>query len=445
MTFIPIRQFCTILAATLAVTGSFFAVFHRELRFSPYKTAGILAGYLFFVFLLASAVWHILPGERLYRTLMPCLLMPLHVIACIFLSRTAQTVVLYTLFMFQNFADAALLSGVLFGTVFQSLQVFPAGEPVPELLAILILCPCAYFVLVPYLKNAAAYTQTLNSWKTLASIPLVFSVIFRCIDFAIWSDPMRFDGILVFLDTLLIIIVCLVHYVILRALFDLSQDLSLKEEYKTSRLLTDLQTSQMTRLQTALDKAAQSRHNMRFHLAAIKGFLEQKEDQKTLDYINDYLGSSQPFEKGRYCLNLSANSLLDYYLDEAKKNSIRVTTHVSLPADLPLSEIDFCTILGNLLSNAVEACMRQKSGQPSITVNIRQSGDSMIALSISNSYSHEIHRRNGLFLSSKGGRPGIGTASIRSLVERYHGVLNYKYGNGLFVASLLLNPKAGNP
>ena len=444
MTFVSIRRFCLILAANVSILGPFFAAFHRELRFSMYKTTGILAGYLFFVFFLSSVFCILLPGRPWTFTLMPCLVMPFHVILCVLLSKMHWTVIVYTLFMFQNFADAALLFGMLLRDLFFSLHIAVPGIPsLLPLLMLFVLCLCACLFLTPYLRSAAEYTRTLSSWKTLASIPLIFSIIFRCIGFDLSSASPFLDGSRFFRCVLWIACVCLVHYVILHALLSLSQNFALREEYKTIRLLADLQTSQMSRLQKALDQTAQAKHNMRFHFAAVKGFLEQKKSQKALNYINDYLGSSQSSGEARYCLNLPANSLLDYYLDEAKKNSIRVTAHVSLPAVLPLSEIDFCTILGNLLSNALEACMRQEGGDPSITVNIRQSGSSMITLSISNSYSHEIRRQNGIFLSSKGDRPGIGTASVRYLVERYHGVLNYKYGNGLFVASLLLNPEIG--
>ncbi len=117
-----------------------------------------------------------------------------------------------------------------------------------------------------------------------------------------------------------------------------------------------------------------------------------------------------------------------------------MNSSISLPQSLPVPEIDFCTILGNLLSNAVEACQRQTQGTPSITINIGQAGESMIALSIQNTYSHLIRMKDGRFLSSKREDMGTGTTSVRYLVERYHGILKFDYSNGIFEASLLLNP-----
>lgn len=65
----------------------------------------------------------------------------------------------------------------------------------------------------------------------------------------------------------------------------------------------------------------------------------------------------------------------------------------------------------------------------------------MIILSVRNTYTHTIRLQEDRFLSSKHGDVGIGTASVQYLTDRYHGVLKYRYGNGTFEASLLLNPK----
>ena len=438
MTLAAIRQFCIILSAAISVLGLFFAAFYKELRFSLYKTAGILAGYLLFILLLSGAASVFLPINPWSSAMLPCLLIPCHMALCVLLSRMRWTVIFYALFMFQNLTDSIILCSVLLQELLRSKGLFfPSLLP---FLMLLLLFPCVCRIFFPYLCKAAEYTQMLSSWKALASIPLVFFIIFRCIIFDIASKLPSFYGPVFFRCLFWSLCVYLVHYVVLHALSNLAQNLALRERYKTTRLLADLQTAQMSQLQRALDEAAQARHNVRFQFVTVKGFLEQKKSQTALNYINAYLGSIHSSSRKCYCSNLSANSILDYYLGEAEENSIQVTAHVSLPRILPLPEIDFCTILGNLLSNALEACLRQEGGKPFITVNIRQAGTSMITLSVSNSYSHEIRRQNGLFISSKRDRPGIGTLSVRCLTDRYHGVLNYKYGDGLFTASLLLNP-----
>ncbi len=64
----------------------------------------------------------------------------------------------------------------------------------------------------------------------------------------------------------------------------------------------------------------------------------------------------------------------------------------------------------------------------------------MLTLSIRNTYTHDIRLKDGRFISSKRDDLGMGTISVKYLVERYHGILKYNYDKGIFEASLLLNP-----
>ena len=152
------------------------------------------------------------------------------------------------------------------------------------------------------------------------------------------------------------------------------------------------------------------------------------------------MGSFEALSMVQYCSNVSSNALLNYYIKLAQDQGIDVETSISLPPSLPVPEIDFCTILGNLLSNAVESCMRQTCGPASIAINIGQAGKSMIALSVRNTYTHVICLKDGRFMSSKRDDLGTGTSSVRYLVDRYHGILKFTYEEGIFEASLLLNP-----
>src|SRR5699024_488181 len=140
----------------------------------------------------------------------------------------------------------------------------PGISSLLPLLMLVVLCPSAGLFLTPYLRSAAEYTRTLSSSKTLASIPLIFSVVFRCIGFDLSSAAPALAASRSPRCVLSIACVCLARYVILHALLSPSQHFALREAYKPIRLLADLQTSQMSRLQTALDQTAQAKHNMRF-------------------------------------------------------------------------------------------------------------------------------------------------------------------------------------
>lgn len=449
MHLISIWLVCSVLAAILFVILPFIIAFRKEWRFSAAKITGILAGYLFFVCLITYICLRF-SREQLYLPWL-CLTMGANILLCKWLSTIGWKVIVYILFLFKNFADIAafcgrLISSALFQSSrlcsYKSAWILGSGLAYRILLLTLIVGG-AYYLLHGYLLEAVEYTRPLPVWKHLAAIPMLFFFVFH-FDIGRLSPEVFLE---VHPNPLLSILGWLgctytVHYVSLRILTRLTQSYALREQYRTTRLLAGVQTSQMATLQYNLDQLKKTRHDYRHHLIALKGLLDQEKHSQALDYINEYLGSFEALSMVEYCSNVFSNAILNYYIQLAKDQNIDVETSISLPPSLPLSEIDFCTILGNLLSNAVESCTRQTSGRAFISISMGLAGKSMIALSVRNTYTHAIRLKDGYFMSSKRDDLGMGTASVRYLAERYHGILNYTYENGIFDASLLLNPMA---
>ncbi len=68
---------------------------------------------------------------------------------------------------------------------------------------------------------------------------------------------------------------------------------------------------------------------------------------------------------------------------------------------MPLTDVELCTVLGNLLDNAVEACSRQKQGVRRIFVAGETRGN-MYFLKIENTYDGLAFQEGKTFLSRKG-------------------------------------------
>lgn len=433
---------CTILAELLYVILPFLFTFRKEWRYSASKITGILLGYLFFVCLLTCAALNF-SRERIYLP-WSCIIMLSHVLVCRWMAKTDLKVTVYSLFLFKNFVDiSTFIAGMLdisWNIPANTATISSAGFAY-QLLFLTLIVSSAYYLLHGHLIQAVEYTRPLPVWSRLVSIPVLFFVVYH-FDVG-YITPKQFMATHTnpfFSVICWMVCIYTVHYVTLRILSRLAQSYAASEQYRTTRLLAGVQTSQMATLQYNLDQMKKTRHDYRHHLITIKGLLEEQKPDCALEYINEYLGSFEALSTVQYCSNISSNAILNYYIHLARNQGIGVETSISLPEALPMPDTDFCTILGNLLSNAVEACERQTSGIPSIAINIGQAGKSMIALSIRNTYTHAIRLKDGRFLSSKRDDLGTGTSSVRYLVERYHGILKFTYENGIFEASLLLNP-----
>ena len=150
--------------------------------------------------------------------------------------------------------------------------------------------------------------------------------------------------------------------------------------------------------------------------------------------------------QGSFCSNVSADALLQYYANAAEESGIHTSFQLLLPASLPLTDIELCTMLGNLLENALDACRRMphaaKDAPATIRLFTRETG-LLFFLCVENSYDGIVISDKGHFLSRKrnGKRSGIGLSSIREIAERHGGSVSVYPMEHLFRVGITLPMK----
>lgn len=161
----------------------------------------------------------------------------------------------------------------------------------------------------------------------------------------------------------------------------------------------------------------------------------QTEIRTFLSQVEKEVISAEPHSRGAFCQNPAVNALIQYYDSTARTQGIDFDVRLDFPDHMPLTDVELCTVLGNLLDNAKEACERQKEGLRHILIAGEIRG-SMYFLKIENTYNGKILQKNGRFLSQKGDSPyhGIGLSSVRKIIETHAGSLDIvPRGNTFFV------------
>ena len=138
------------------------------------------------------------------------------------------------------------------------------------------------------------------------------------------------------------------------------------------------------------------------------------------------------------CSNHFVNVILTHYIAKAVSCGIRVNTSEITLDKFSMPETDLCVVLGNLFENTLESCCRQSFGDKYIDLNVKNISDSMLAITVTNSYDGVIKRSGNDFISSKTGTPGIGTRATRSVAEKNNGSCIFSYDDGVFRAYVLL-------
>ena len=123
----------------------------------------------------------------------------------------------------------------------------------------------------------------------------------------------------------------------------------------------------------------------------------------------------------------------------AHPNRLRIICLLSRKEELNVSEIDLCVIIGNLLDNAMEACLRQTEEKERFIRVFIGVLKEQLYISVSNSVEGGIKKSDKTYFSGKGSEAhGFGLASIDRIAAKYDGYVNRQDEEGVFATEVLL-------
>ena len=153
----------------------------------------------------------------------------------------------------------------------------------------------------------------------------------------------------------------------------------------------------------------------------------------------------QELEKLRtisYCEHRIVNALLFVKQRKMKQYGISFDCRVRLAEDCFVESSHLCRILSNLLDNAIEACREIPNAE--IHLTCMPVKDTLL-MKTENPVSGSIPiQKNGLPASTKKEfGHGKGLASVKEIVDRYHGELRIEQKSSMFLVSVALFQKTG--
>lgn len=186
-------------------------------------------------------------------------------------------------------------------------------------------------------------------------------------------------------------------------------------------------------------------HDITKHLKTIQQ-LSEKEDSNISQYISEIVEDFSVMNPVDYCKNSVVNLVTHRYYEICKKNKINFTISIK-NANLDfMKEHDITALLDNLLENAVESALLTDDKFIDFSICTRNSN--FVIIKISNSCNKKPKYINGTLVSSKitSGMHGIGTRSIKRVVEKYNGNLEMKFNSdtNTFTSTIGINSNIQN-
>lgn len=173
------------------------------------------------------------------------------------------------------------------------------------------------------------------------------------------------------------------------------------------------------------------RHDMKNHSLCLAQLLEKDNIEEAKAYLEQWNAGIEEGEAVIHTGSVFADALLNPKYRQARKFGIDISIQMSVPGEDRIAPIDLCCLLANALDNAIEACRRGiTAGYPAGWIRMKsQIYPNYWVFEITNSTYISVKHQEGRFPSSKQvPMSGVGLQNIRTVVERYEGVLELKSG-----------------
>lgn len=250
----------------------------------------------------------------------------------------------------------------------------------------------------------------------------------------------------------LLIILLLAAVLLLQHIFRRKE----KEELECQKRLLEVNYNNLSEWYGERDRLY---HDFKNHVLVLSELLRQQEWEKALSYAE---GIEKPVKRIEGLIR-SGNRTVDMILNEktgkAALLGVELTVDCGVLKGRTLSDMDWCTILGNLLDNALEACaLRGEKGWIRLEIQWKRK---ILLIQLFNNYAKAPVVQEGKLQTGKDGSGesrkrdadnalshgtgsvktqfhGIGMKSVESAVRKNGGIMEWEYDENLFAVHITL-------
>lgn len=179
------------------------------------------------------------------------------------------------------------------------------------------------------------------------------------------------------------------------------------------------------------------RHDYHNHMQTIKAYLSMGKVEDTLVYLDHLEEDLDAIDIAIRTGNVSVDAIVGSKLSVAAKKHIAVDCTAKMPEQVQVTDVDLCTMIGNLLDNAIESCEKVPEEKRFIRLYIGVF-KKQLYLSVTNATAEGRRKKLSELVSEKKGSHGFGLRRIDLVAEKYKGFVNRKNEPGVFATEVML-------
>lgn len=198
--------------------------------------------------------------------------------------------------------------------------------------------------------------------------------------------------------------------------------------------------SELARQKSTSDLIYQQKHDMHHHNIVIMDMIQSGKFEELKAYIKTFDDALEVSNSNVFCSNPIVNSILNLYVSKTKEEGINMLINAIVPENVGIDNIDLTCVLGNVLENALEGCLRMSKYEEKNIIFTAKFLDNRLRIQVENTCRSDIVFERELPVSQKQGG-GTGTKSIIYTAERYDGTAGFSIKDGKFITQIVLNAR----
>lgn len=198
--------------------------------------------------------------------------------------------------------------------------------------------------------------------------------------------------------------------------------------------------NQLKLYQESVQKDRILRHDLKNHMFKIKDYALSENIDELKKYIDSTIESMNI--QGVVCNtgNQEIDSILNYKCQKLKQLGTELHFDLNIPNEIKVENFDLTKLFGNLLDNVSDAIEKAKEKIVYIKINFDMG---VLSVCIRNTFNGQISVENGELQTTKedSEKHGFGFKSVKEVVEKYNGQIEYNYDEKVFSVFIVLYEK----
>ena len=349
----------------------------------------------------------------------------------------------------QALFNAVLLTAIMAGTeVFimfiiiyiLKIDLYQISKDNLMLFIAMCLTKSLYFFIAYLFSKISIRESNKNSERSFALILVPISSIITMIAFTKISQMSNFNDRI----NIIFVAVCLIQLFSNIAVFLLHEKV-IKTIKRNAELNLEAEKSKVqyayyNEIKKQNEKSSILIHDIKNCLNNIKSLSNNSSNGEIINYIDSIYKLYSVENIREYSNNKLLNTIITRYADECKEKSINFSSDIKSVDFSFLDDAELTALFDNLLENSYEAAVCADDKFINLIVDIRNENYVMIKLSNSSDKEPNIVG-NGL-ITTKSNRElhGIGTKSIKKIVNKHSGSINFNYNSEskVFTSTIIL-------